>query len=337
MSLTLRVGLGQFNELTDEKLAFIKQCGADDFLMNTPKLPGDEQWEVDDLLALRQRADTAGLRLMSLENVPVSFYDKAMLGLPGRDEQIAHMQATIRNMGKAGIPILGYHWIPNGVWRTEPPAVLRGGALATRFDMETAVAGGSLDDHRLVKAQREASFTHGRVFSAEEMWDNYCTYMERILPVAEEANVRLALHPDDPPVPSLGGIARIFGGFEGFKRAMDAFDSPNHGLNFCMGCWSEMGPEGVIPAIRHFGGRGKIIYVHFRDVQGTVPRFNECFINEGQVDTFEVVKTLKEVGFTGFMITDHVPRMVDDTRWGHRGRAYAIGYMTALIEVVNKL
>lgn len=321
MTLKMRVGLGQFNELTDEKLAFIKQCGADDFLMNTPKLPGDKQWEYEDLLALRRRADAAELRLMALENVPVSFYDKAMLGLPGRDEQIAHMQTTIRNMGRAGIPILGYHWMPNSVWRTPELAVLRGGARGTRFNLAEH------DPNQL---------THGRIYTEDEMWVNYEYYLARILPVAEESNVRLALHPDDPPVPSLGGIARIFRNFDGFKRAMDTFDSPYHGLDFCMGCWSEMGGmDNVIRAVRHFGERGKIIYVHFRDVQGTADNFNECFINEGNVNPFEVVKTLRDVGFTGFMITDHVPHMVDDTDWGHRGRAYAIGYIAALIEVAE--
>ncbi len=322
MSLPMRIGLGQFNELTDEMLAFIKQLGADDFLMNTPRLPGDKQWEYEDLLVLRERADAAGLRLMALENVPVPFYEEAMLGLPGRDEQIEHMCATIRNMGRAGIPILGYHWMPNKVWRTPEPATLRGGARGTRFNLE---------EHR------DAPLTHDRVYSEVEMWENYAYYLERILPVAEEANVKLALHPDDPPVESLGGVARIFRNFEGFKRAMETFDSPMHGLDFCMGCWSEMGPDGVLDAIRYFVGKGKIIYVHFRDVQGQVPRFHECFINEGNVDTFEVVKTLKEAGFNGFMITDHVPKMVDDTPWGHRGRAYAIGYMTALIEMVDRL
>ena len=323
MTLQMRVGLGQFNELTDEKLAFIKQLGADDFLMNTPRLPGDREWAYDDLVAAKQRADAAGLRLMALENVPVSFYDKVMLGAPGRDEQIAHMQNTIRHMGKAGIPILGYHWMPNSVWRTPEPAELRGGARGTRFNLAEH------DPNEL---------THGRIYTADEMWANYEYYLSRILPVAEEANVKLALHPDDPPVESLGGVARIFRNFEGFKRAMDTFDSPHHGLDFCMGCWSEMGGHAyVIDAIRHFGERDKIIYIHFRDVQGQVPCFNECFIDEGNVDPLEVVKTLKAVGFTGFMITDHVPHIVDDTTWGHRGRAYALGYMRALIDVVEKL
>ena len=108
-----------------------------------------------------------------------------------------------------------------------------------------------------------------------------------------------------------------------------------HGLDFCMGCWSEMGPEGVLDAVDHFGSRKQIVYVHFRDVQGQVPCFNECFIDEGNLEPFEVVRALYNVGFDGFMITDHVPHMVDDTSWGHRGRAYAIGYIRALIDVVN--
>jgi mannonate dehydratase len=318
----MRIALGQFNQISDEMLTYIKQLGADDFLMNTPRFPGDKQWEYEDLKAAKDSADAAGLRLMALENVPISFYIKAMLGEPGRDEQIAHMQTTIRNMGKAGIPILGYHWMPNGVWRTQEPAELRGGARGTRFNLAEH------DPNQL---------THGRVYTADEMWANYEYYLERILPVAEEAGVTLALHPDDPPVESLGGVARIFRNFEGFQRAMDTFTSPNHGLDFCMGCWSEMaGHDYVINAVRHFGSRGQIIYVHFRDVQGTVPCFNECFLGEGNVDAFEVMKTLKEVGFTGFMIDDHVPHMIEDTPWGHRGRAHAIGYMSAMLEVVNK-
>lgn len=319
MNEQMRLGEGQFNEVTDELMAFIRQLGITDILLNTPRLPGEQRWEFRDLLLLRTRIEDAGLRLMALENVPISFYDKIMLGLPGRDEQIEHMAETISNMGRAGIPILGYHWMPNGVWRTSRTTPGRGGARVTSFDMELAKA---------------APYTHGRVFSEEELWDNYAYYMERIIPVAEQAGVRLALHPDDPPVESLGGVARLFRTFAGFKRAMEIADSPIHGLDFCVGSWSEMGP-GVIDAIRYFGERGKIFYVHFRDVQGYVPKFQEAFVNEGNCDMYAVMKALKETGFTGFMISDHVPQMAGDTAWGHRGRAYAIGYMTALLERVN--
>jgi mannonate dehydratase len=317
----MRLALGQFNEVTDETLQFAKQLGVDDVQLNTPKLPGDKQWEFMDLLQLRTRIEDAGLRLIALENVPVSFYVKVMLNLPGAEEQLEHMATTIRNMGKAGIHILGYHWMPNQVWRTSRTTFARGGARVTSFDMSLV---------------ENAPLTHGRIYSEDEIWANWETYIKTLLPVAEEAGVTLALHPDDPPVPSLGGIARIFGSFEGFKRAMEVGDSPNHGLDFCHGCWSEMGP-GVLDAIRYFGTRGKLVYIHFRDVQGTVPCFQECFIDEGNMDMFEVMKTLKEVGFTGFMLTDHVPHMVGDSGWGHRSRAYAIGYMKALLEVVNKL
>ncbi len=321
----MRVAIGQFNEATHERLTFAKQLGVSGVLLNTPKLPGEKRWEFMDLLQLRTRVEDYGLRLEALENTPVSFYDKAMLGLPGRDEQIENYQETIRNMGRAGIPILGYHWMPNRVWRTSRSTPGRGGAQVTSFDLE------------LVK---NAPLTHGRVFTEEEMWQNYEYFMKAVVPVAEEWGVKLALHPDDPPVDSLGGVARLFKDFHGFKKAMELVPSPNSGLDFCMGCWSEMGDErstGVINAIRYFGERGKIFYVHFRDVQGTVPKFQECFIGEGNVDVVEAMLTLKRVGFTGFMIDDHVPHMIDDTDWGHRGRAYATGYMMGLLRAIEKL
>ncbi len=321
MELKMRIAIGQFNQLSDERLKFARQIGASGVLLNTPVLPGEKRWEFMDLLRLRTHVEDYGLRLEAIENTPVSFYDRAMLGLPGQDEQIENYQATIRNMGKAGIPVLGYHWMPNRVWRTSSTTPGRGGAQVTSFDMD------------LVK---DAPLTHGRVFTEEEMWKHYERFMKAVLPVAEAAGVKLALHPDDPPVPSLGGVARLFRGFEGFKRAMEIAPSPNSGLDFCMGCWSEMGP-GVMEAIRYFGGGEKIFYVHFRDVQGTVPKFQECFLGEGNVDVVEAMRTFKKVGFKGFMIDDHVPHMVDDTPWGHRGRALATGYMMALLEAVNKL
>jgi mannonate dehydratase len=324
MSLPMRVGLGQFNELTDEMCQFIKQIGCDDFLMNTPNLPTEGGiWQSGDLAALKARADAHELRLMALENVPVPFYVDIMLGREGREQQMTNMVTTVRNMGKVGIPILGYHWMPAKVWRSQPPEELRGGALATRFNGAEHV---------------DAPLAFDRDYTAEELWDNYCWYLDRILPEAEKACVRLALHPDDPPVPTLGGVARIFGSFEGFKRAMDKYDSPFHGLDFCMGCWSEMGGhENVMKGFDYFVPAGKVVYIHFRDVKGTADCFHECFIDDGQVDTFAVVQRLHELGFDGFMIPDHVPGTVGDSPWHHRGRAHCVGFMQALVQVAGKL
>ena len=319
--LPMRIAIGQANQLTPEIIQFAHQTGIQDIQFNTPRLPGESRWEYADLLDLRQRCNDAGLRLNAIENVPIKFYVKAMLGLPGRDEQIDNMQQTIRNLGQAGIPIFGYHFMPNGVWRTSTTARARGDAQTTAFDYALA---------------KDAPLSFDREFDAEEMWQNYAYYMNAILPVAEEAGVKLALHPDDPPVPTLGGVARLMRNFEGFKRALEIADSPNHGLDFCVGSWSEMSPEECLTGLRYFGERGKILYVHFRDVLGTVPAFREAFIGEGNLNMFQVMKTLKELNFKGFLIDDHVPRMVGDTGWVSLSRAFANGQMVTMLEFLNQ-
>jgi mannonate dehydratase len=268
--------------------------------------------------------------LEALENGPLYFLDKVMLGLPGRDQLIENYQQTIRNMGEAGIPVLGYGWMPNWVWRT-PNELGRGGVRVTAFDMK------KIDSAPLVAGLRKLDVLEGRTIDHEQMWANYAYFIKAVLPVAEEAGVKLAIHPDDPPVPELGGIARLFYNFEGFRRAMeDIGPSPHHGIDFCMGCFSEMG-DGVYDAIRYFGERGRIFYVHLRDVQGCVPTFQECFLGEGNLDIVKVVRTLKEVGFDGFIIDDHVPHMIDDTEWNHRGHAHATGYILGMVEAVQAL
>jgi mannonate dehydratase len=323
-ALPMRIAVGQLRELTDETILFVKQMGLQDvqfnFFHGSPHVPGETRWEFIDLLRLRTRCEDAGLRLNAIENVPIKFYDKIMLGQPGRDEQIENMQYTIRNMGKAGIPIFGYHFIATGVWRTSNTARTRGGAHTTAFDMDLA---------------KDAPLSFDREYGEEEMWKNYEYFIKAIVPVAEEASVRLALHPDDPPVPSLGGVARLMRSFDAFKRAMELGDSPNHGLDFCVGSWSEMSPQECLTGLKYFAERNKIFYVHFRDVLGSVPKFREAFIGEGNLNMFEVMKTLKEAGFNGFLIDDHVPAMVGDSGWASRSRAFANGQMTAYLEVLN--
>lgn len=318
--LPMRIAIGQTNQLTPEIIEFAHQIGVQDIQFNTPRLPGESRWEYADLLDLRTRCEEAGLRLNAIENVPNKFFIKAMLGLPGRDEQIENMQQTIRNLGQAGIPLFGYHWMPNSVWRTSTTARARGGAQTTAFDYE------------LVK---NAPLSFDREYSADEMWQNYTYYINAVLPVAEEAGVKLALHPDDPPVPTLGGVARLMRNFEGFQRAMSIGNSPNHGLDFCVGSWSEMSPDECLTGLRYFAEQGKIFYVHFRDVLGTVPTFREAFIGEGNLNMFQVMKTLKELNFKGFLIDDHVPRMVGDQGWVSLSRAFANGQMVTMLEVLN--
>jgi mannonate dehydratase len=130
-------------------------------------------------------------------------------------------------------------------------------------------------------------------------------------------------------------VARLFRDFAGFRRAMEIADSGAWGLDLCLGCWSEMGGEpSVLQAIDYFGRHGKILYVHFRDVKGTADNFAECFIGEGNYRPLKAMRALKQAGFTGFFLDDHVPHMIDDSPYGHRGRAHAIGYMQGLLEAL---
>jgi mannonate dehydratase len=339
----IRVALGQVPGLTDEYIAYARQLGVPSIHLNTPALPGTRRWEVADLLALRQRAESAGLRLEAIENVPNDFYMDVMLGRPGRDEQIEDFQATIRNFGAAGIPLFGYHFFPAQVWRTSEGPDGRGGAIVTGYDHAIALDPARQSDllvSRREKAQddpfvRGAKYETDRVLDDDAMWANYAYFIKAVIPVAEEAGVRLCLHPDDPPVPTLGGIARLFRSVDALRRARTIASSPAWALDLCLGTVSEMGgAAAVLDAIETFGPSGDIAYLHMRDVQGTVPAFHECFIGEGNYDPAEVVRRLHGMGFDGFLIDDHVPRMLDDTPYCHRGRAHAVGYLQGLVQAI---
>lgn len=344
--MAIRIAVGQFHDLTEDRLRFAAQIGASGIQMNNPNLPGDHRWAQEDVRALVQQVEAAGLKFEAIENVPTHFYHKAMLGLEGRDEQIENYQETIRAVARAGVPVLGYHFMPNSVWSTDRAATTRGGALARQFDMAVVEANAdNLDQLRsfmpttLGRASSMPLFgKDGPVITEDAMWENYRYFIEAVLPVAEEEGLRLALHPDDPPVPMLGGVARLFYRPEGFYKAYEmAGQSPAWALDLCLGCCSEM-PRGAVNVnemIAFFAPKGAIAYIHFRDVQGSVPNFTECFIGDGNYDPAEVIALLARHGFDGFLLDDHVPKMDGDSDWNHRGRSHAIGYMQGLVRMAQ--
>ena len=321
----MKLGLDARGGVDDELLAFGAQLGATDVIGGG--LPEDgSYWEYLDLLRLRTRVESAGMKLTAIENLPQQWMDKIKLGLPGRDQQIDNVCKTLRNMGAAGVPILGYNFMPmrsrtGYAWRTSVDARGRGDSRVTSFDYELV---------------RDAPLTeHGEVSDAE-MWSNYEYFLKAVVPAAEQAGVRIGVHPDDPPISPLAGLPRILRSHDALQRLCDTVSSDYSGLEFCQGTVAEM-PEDVIGAIRRFGGQGKIFYVHFRNVSGPIPRFRETFIDEGHVDMLEAMRAYHEVGFDGPFIPDHVPSIgIGSPGWSrYASEAYAMGYIKALIDEVT--
>lgn len=313
-----------------EVLKISQQLGLRSVLIGSPRFLGEEFLEYEKLESCVRKAAEYGLSIEAVENVPLKQLYKVMLNLPGRDGQIENYRKSIRNLGRAGIGIFGHNFMPSMVWRTSDATPGRGGALVSSFDQELERFG---NNHLNARALSDKIIS-----DPDELWENYRYFMKAVLPVAEECGVRLALHPDDPPVKTVGGMARIFISPEDFQRAADMTASDSWGIDLCLGCCSEMGGRGtVLEMIRKFAPRKKVFYVHFRDVQGYGPRFRECFLGEGNFDPAEVMLELKKQGFNGCIIDDHVPHMENDDSYGFRARCHAVGYLQGLTSMMEFL
>jgi mannonate dehydratase len=251
--------------------------------------------------------------------------------------QIENFCKTLENMGRAGIPVLGYHWMALGGISTDQVR-LRGGAVSRHFDLEAALQNPTASlDWRGPAAPDRPIHAPDLEIPAEAMWENLAHFLEGVLPAAEAAGVKLAAHPDDAPIPSFMGIARILGSLEALQHLLDLAPSPSNGLDFCQGTISEMPGVDIVAAIRHFGRQGKIFFAHFRDTRGVVPTFTEVFMDEGDTDMAAAMQAYQEVGFDGLMRADHTPRVWGDNPYSHRGFAFEIGYMQGLLDASKNL
>jgi mannonate dehydratase len=243
--------------------------------------------------------------------------------LPGKDEEIEHTITLVRNLGKLGVPVYCYEWMPVFNWmRTSTTAPARGGALATAYD------------HSLMK---EAPLTEYGEVSDETLWTNLDYFLKAVVPEAEKAGVLLAMHPDDPPLSPIRGIARIMRSVENYQRLLDLYPSPVNGIALCQGNFTLM-TEDLPSVIRTFGKQGKIFFAHFRDVRGTPEKFVETFHDEGKTNMLECMKAYRDIGFEGVLRPDHVPTMEGDSNdnpsYSSVGRLFAIGYIKGLREAV---
>jgi mannonate dehydratase len=324
MKISVQVG----SDPNDEDLQFVKQLGAE-YVSIWVHADGATY---ENFKRLREKAEAAGLKVWNIGNLNVhnAAMDAVVLNLAGRDHKIEEYKTYLRNLGKAGICYTTYAHVANGIWSTARENT-RGGAPARAFDLAKAEAG--YWDKKVFKGP----LTHGRVYSEKEIWDNYTYFINAVTPVAEEEGVRIGIHPDDPPVPELGGVPRcIFGNFEGYKRAFEIADSPNIGMCLCCGTWLEGGKlmaKDLLETIRFFGSRGKIFKIHFRNVNAPLPHFVETFVDDGYMDMYKVMRALREVSFNGALIPDHIPEMIGGSR---AGMAYSIAYMKALLKRANE-
>ena len=320
----IKVAAQMSPEPSKEDLQFARQMGVEYVVLWTDGAHAN----YDYFMSRREIFENAGLKIYGFGNGDVHCQAALVLNLPNRDEKVEQYKRYIRDLGKAGIPYTTYAHMANGVWSTDPEQT-RGDAQARAFDLAKA--------ENRSQGTNQTRLTHGREYSEKEIWDNFTHFIREAAPVAEEAGVMIGIHPDDPPGPDLGGIPRcIFSSFEGYERALDIADSPNVGMCFCVGCWLEGGElmgKDVLESIRHFGERGKIFKVHFRNVDKPLPHFVETFVDNGYMDMYQVMRVMREVNFKGVAIPDHIPQMADD---GRVGTAYTIAYMNALAKRANE-
>lgn len=299
---------------TDQHFQWAAQIGVTDFVARY-------QWanSYDKLKETCERSESFGLKTTVVEGyLPI---DSVIHAGGKRDDDIVEIQRLIENMGKLDVGILCYNFMPSSDWtRTALNVPARGGALTNGFN-EAAL-----------EPRKAGAVTPG----ADQLWGNLEYFLKQVLPVAEANGIRLAMHPDDPPLAALRGADQIIHSIASYDRLFEISDSPSNTMCFCQGTFAEMGVD-IPSTIARFGP--KISYAHFRDVEGTAGNFVETFHDNGKTDMYAAMQAYADAGFTGAMRPDHVPTLSgeegDGGGYTMLGRLFAVGYMRGLMHAVN--
>ncbi|MBX3433223.1 MAG: mannonate dehydratase [Pirellulales bacterium] len=354
----MHLGLGLYRHmLTPENLQFARQAGCTHIVAhlvdyfrggdhgahdNQPTgalggwgLAGDPDvlWTVEQLVEMRRRVNDAGLELEAIENFDPAHWHDVLLDGPRKAAHYENVKETIRRVGAAGIPIMGYNFSIAGVCGRTTGPFARGGATSVGMD-------GPYDEpmprgmawNMVVDPHAGEGFVP--LVDHETLWRRHGEFLDEVLPVAEEAGVALAAHPDDPPMPTMRGQARLVYQPRMFQQILDRRPSPANKLEFCIGTIAEMTEGDVCETVAKYARQGAVGYVHLRNVAGKVPDYRETFVDDGDVNLVRVLRILHENGFNGVVIPDHAPQMACSAPW-HAGMAYALGYIRAALQIVS--
>ena len=354
----MKLGLGLYRHmLTTENFRFAKQAGATHIVahltnyFNTPESLStgsggavwgvtqnhEQLWTYEELRDLRQAIEAEGLALEAIENFDPSHWYDVLLDGSQKQAQLEGIKTMIRNMGRAGIPIMGYYFSLAGAWgRIEIPTA-RGQAMGVGYVAERAPEQSPIPNGTIWNMTYDMNAAPGNVPipTRDEMWQRLQDFLEAIIPVAAEAGVRLAAHPDDPPLPELRGTPRLLHDPEHFDQLLNLVPSEHNALEFCLGTITEMPNVNIYEEVEKYSRAKNIGYIHFRNVRGKVPNYAEVFVDEGDTDMLRVMRILYENGYDGVLIPDHTPQMACDAPW-HAGMAYALGYMKAALQLMTR-
>ena len=318
------IKLGTFftDRPNEDDLAMLRHAGVEAVSIWTTIQNNTAEW----MIATRRTMEANGVQVYNIGIIDLHCDPTLVLSLPGVEDKIEQYKIYLANLGRAGIHYTTYAHISNiknqptpGFYQTAV-AKARGNADTREFDLAVAKT-------------LPCSFDKG--YQEEQIWKSFTRFIRAVIPVAEKNQVRIGLHPDDPPVESLGCVARVFRTYAAYERAFEIAGSENFGVCLCIGTWGEGGKQGFgkdpVEAVRAFGAKKKIFKVHFRNVSSPLPKFRETFVDDGYLDMYQVMKALREVNFDGIVIPDHVP----GGGYPAANNAYTIGYMKALRDRVN--
>ena len=306
-----------FKSSHDMTWDYSKQCGVEHGVI---RLPEDTEFDITDFShwekVYKDFVDF-GIKPIVIEPMPNELHDHIKIGDEKRDACIEKVIKMFEYMDKFDIRTICFNWMAHIGWlRTSDSIEERGGALVTGFD---------LNDFKEVDKK----------ITATELWNNYEYFIKAVIPYAEKFNIKLALHPDDPPLEKLGMVERIMINYENIKKAINLVDSKNLGVTMCQATYCMMGEDlyRIIPELSD-----KIFFVHFRNAVGDKYKFRETFHDNGIIEMADIMKLYQQCNVNVPIRVDHVPLMAGEKQetagYTALGRLYAIGYLKGILEAI---